>query len=243
MRECADEEIGVVTTGALFFRRDPVRPRPEQIRTQRESLATQEVPEGQAAVLQEQRAGRGTPRRRARCRQGRRRFRRTAPRTPRRSPRLRHARAPRPGRTRFRLCPPGGFGPEPGVVGHQARLAVPVVDAAAGNTVMPAANSMAAWRRMGKTSRLSTWVSRTSITVAAGRTASGSGSVICASGVRPRFGRGGRRNGRRWCPAMDCRNASDRVSAVSTSASRPAAATCPSDKTRQWLNPGGISST
>ena len=43
--------------------------------------------------------------------------------------------------------------------------------------------------------------------------------------------------------AIDCPNAADRFSAVSVSCSRPAATTWPSDRIRQWLKPGGISST
>src|SRR6202035_2440159 len=43
--------------------------------------------------------------------------------------------------------------------------------------------------------------------------------------------------------AIDWPNAAERLSPVSTSDSKPAATTFPSDNSMQWLKPGGISST
>jgi hypothetical protein len=50
--ERADEEVGVVATGALFLGRHPVGPRPEQVGAQDELLRAQEVREGQRVVGQ-----------------------------------------------------------------------------------------------------------------------------------------------------------------------------------------------
>ena len=133
LREGADEEVRVVTTGALLLGRHPVRPRPQQIGAQHKFLTAQKIGEGQASVLQcgtglvvhrgvadnpvgvigragEQHSGflEGLPGGRA------------------------HQGLGQVGLDAETLCPPGGFGSVPGPDTGQSGVPVAFVHAAAG---------------------------------------------------------------------------------------------------------------